>query len=334
MQKEINTKVNLLHNGKLVEPGYATEMNFVYNRKGQHLPPLSLKEWDFYQIVCGNTVVQLTIGHISYFSQVSAHIFDLQTGERASVSKLILGSRKIRKQLAANPEIPHKVQYFGGKLKMQFEVFDKRRRLTLSQADKFGTFAEIDITLTNMSAEKDKMVIATPFTKPKQWYLNYKENCFVANGYARIGGMEVEITDGNGVIDWGRGVWPRKHQWVWGNGSTVVNGKHFGFNVGWGFGNTSAATENMFFYDNKAYKLGTVTETKVGNNYHYEDDGKRFVFDVEFIYDNFTKTSMLWVNNKCHQVFGRWSGYVILDDGTKLEIPPFVAFCEHADNHW
>lgn len=334
MQNQIHAKINLLQNGKLTESGYATKMNFVYNKKGQSLPPLALKEWDFYQIVCGRKVVQLTIGHVSYASQLSANIIDLDTGKRASVAKLLLGNRKVAKQLEANPELPSQALYLSKNLKMQFEVTDKKRRLTLSQSDKFGVFAEIDVTLTNVGADKDKMVIATPFDKPKQWYLNYKENCFVANGYARIGDMEVDITDGNAVLDWGRGVWPRKHRWVWGNGSTVVDGKHFGFNIGWGFGNTQNATENMFFYDNKAYKLQDVKQVQNGDKLRYVDSDKKFVFDVEPIYDNFTQTKAVVVNNSCHQVWGLWHGHVVLPDGTKLKVPPFVAFCEEAENKW
>ena len=334
MQNQITSKVNLLQDGQLAERGFATEMNFVYNKKGQKLPALGLKEWDFYQVVCGRKVLQMTIGHISYFSQVSAYLLDLDTGKREGVSKILLGSGKIKKQLAADPEEPHLTQYFSSKLKMQYEVTDKKRRLTLSQMDKYGVRAEIDVTLTNLSAEKDKMVIATPFAKPKQWYLNYKENCFVANGYARIAGMEMEIVGGNGVIDWGRGVWPRKHQWVWGNGSTLVDGKHFGFNIGWGFGDTSNATENMYFFDNKAVKLNEVKEIRNGDNLRYVDDERKFVFDVQPLYDNYTRTKAVVVNNSCHQYWGLWRGHVILPDGSKLEVPPFVAFCEHADNNW
>ena len=188
--------------------------------------------------------------------------------------------------------------------------------------------------LTNVSKSKEKMVIATPFDKSKQWYLNYKENCFTVNGYVRIADVAYQIQNGFGLLDWGRGVWPFHHKWVWGNGGTTVNGKNFGFNIGWGFGNTSAATENAFFYDNKMYKLGEVQEIKLGDVYRYIDQDERFVFDVEPIYDNFTKTHIAWVNNRCHQIFGKWSGYVVLDDGTTMEIPPFVAFCEHADNRW
>lgn len=330
-QKQITEKTQLLADGNLLEAGYSTHMNFVYDRREARG---KFKEWDFYQILCGNVVLQLTVGHIDWCAQISANLIDLSTGKRQSVSQTRLNPRKVKRALGSNPETPNQVLYSHKGLKVHFETTPTSRRLTLSQLHKNRLRAEIDVILTNIFDEKDKMVIATPFDEPQQWYLNYKENCFVANGYARIDDFEVEIKDGNGVLDWGRGVWPRKHQWIWGNGSTVVDGKHFGFNIGWGFGNTSNATENMFFWDNKAYKLGTVQEFLIGDNYRYADEEKRFVFDVEPIFDNFTRTKAPRVDNTCHQVFGKWHGYVVLEDGTRVQVPPFVAFCEQADNNW
>lgn len=330
-QNKITKPTPLLKNGKLNVFGYSTGMNFIYDR---NLAKGSVKEWDFYQIICGNVVVQFTVGHITRFAQLSASIFDISTGKKRSVGKTLLFADPVIDQMETDPTKPSVFKFFGKKLKIQIEVSETERRLTLSEKGKFGVRSEIDVTLTNCSPKKDKMVIATPFSKPKQWYLNYKENCFVANGYCRIDDMEATIRNGNGVLDWGRGVWPKKHSWVWGNGSTVVGDKHFGFNIGWGFGDTSHATENMFFFDNKAYKLGEVTETQIGDNFRYTDKEKKFTFTVTPVFDNYTRTKAPTVNNSCHQVFGKWSGFVTLPDGKTVEIPPFIAFCEHAENNW
>ena len=43
---------------------------------------------------------------------------------------------------------------------------------------------------------------------------------------------------------------------VWGSASGELDGAPFGWNIGYGFGNTSAATENVLFYDGKIHKLG------------------------------------------------------------------------------
>ncbi len=308
-------------------------MNFDYDKK--LVKSRRLKEWDFYQIhFDGRYVLQLTLGHVSYATQACATIIDLATGDKHQICKIAPAKLSFKRNMPTNPETAHILQYFSRNLHVQFELTDKFRRLSFTCNDLVGVRAEINLMLTNVNKAKDKMVIATPFDKPKQWYLNYKENCFVVNGYARIEDVCYQINNGFGVLDWGRGVWPYKHSWVWGNGGTVVDGKRFGFNIGWGFGNTEYATENMFFVDNKAYKLGEVQEIVLGDNYRYVDENNRFDFTVEPIYDNYTKLNMLWVHNKCHQIFGKWTGHVVLDDGTKLAIPPFTAFCEHATNKW
>lgn len=332
---EITKKQQLLDKkGNLINPGYARHMLYDYNKKFAKRPPYSLKEWDFYQIHFGHCVLQMTIGHVSYCADASATIIDLDTGMRQSVSNTKMFPSRKRKKMPLNPEENNVVTVYKPKFHMRFETTDKERRLSLSVTDKFGVQTEINVILTNCSTDKEKMVIATPFAKPKRWYLNYKENCFVANGHCNINGMKYEISNGFGVLDWGRGVWPLRNVWTWGNGGTVVNGKHFGFNIGWGFGDLSNATENMFFYDNKAYKLDQVEEIKTGDNYRYQDNEGKFVFDVAPLYDNFTKRDVAFVHTQCHQVFGLWKGYVVLNNGKKLEIPEFVAFCEHADNKW
>ena len=336
MNKEIVSTQQLLDKrGNLLVAGYARHFNFVYDKKASSLPPLKLKEWDFYQVHFDDRyVLQLTVGHVSYASQISAALIDLSTGQKREVGQMKACTRAFRNGMPTNPELPNRIRYDNRNLHVLFETTEKYRQLCLTATDVRGVKAEITLTFTNVNKSKEKMVIATPFAEKRRWYLNYKENCFVVNGYARIEDVAYEIKNGFGLIDWGRGVWPFRHQWVWGNGGTKVNGKHFGFNVGWGFGNTEAATENMFFYDNKAYKLGQVSEIVDGNNYRYVDDEGRFEFDVETLFDNHTKTKMLWVNNECHQVFGVWRGRVKLDDGTVVEVPPFTAFCEHANNKW
>jgi hypothetical protein len=52
------------------------------------------------------------------------------------------------------------------------------------------------------------------------------------------------------------------------------------------------------------------------------------------IYDRYTETKLLFVNNHCHQIFGKFSGKAVLDDGTVIEVKDLVAFAEHAVNRW
>ena len=90
---------------------------------------------------------------------------------------------------------------------------------------------------------------------------NQKNIGMKAEGYADLDGKRYDFSkaDTYGLLDWGRGVWTYDNTWYWGSASGKVDGHEIGFNIGYGFGDTSAATENMFFYDGIAHKLDKVT---------------------------------------------------------------------------
>ncbi len=333
-QHEIKRATELLSaRGELAEPGYARHLYFQYDRSRIKAPPLSIKEWDFYQISDDEKVLQLTIGHTSYAASVSANLFFFDTGRKLSCSVTQLFKRL---PMELNGETAHTLKYEKRDFVMRFEVSQAKRLLTLKAQDKNYGAVDIAIELGNCDPGKEKLVIATPFEKKNQFYLNYKENCFTAQGEARFGNERFTFSgDACALLDWGRGVWPYSHEWYWGNGSTRVNGKFFGFNIGWGFGDTKSATENMFFYDNKAYKLGRVYSSALpGDAVRYRDEENLFDFTATPTYDNFTVTKLLVVNNSCHQVFGRWSGSAVLDSGEVIRIKNMPAFLEHSVNHW
>ena len=125
-----------------------------------------------------------------------------------------------------------------------------KRILALKGHSKEYDRIEVKLVVEN-DPSNEKMVIATPFDKPSQFYLNYKENYYKAKGYARFGDKYVVFKNATGLLDWGRGVWPYTHEWYWGNLTSHIDGIPFGFNIGWGFGDTSHATENMYFYNKK-----------------------------------------------------------------------------------
>ena len=77
-------------------------------------------------------------------------------------------------------------------------------------------------------------------------------------------------------------MWPHTNTWYWGNGSTYLDGKLFGFELTWGFGDESNATETAIFYDGKCHKIGAVhlekdPEDDAGwmNEWHFiSEDGR------------------------------------------------------------
>ena len=161
-----------------------------------------------------------------------------------------------------------------------------------------------------------------------------------ASGWVEYGGKRYEFDPATdfGTLDWGRGVWTYDNTWYWGSGNAVVNGKPFGFNIGYGFGNTSAATENILFYDGKGHKLDEVTFHIPPDDYlkpwTFSSSDGRFEMTFQPIIDRCALTDVKIIISDQHQVFGKLSGTAILDDGTKLELKDVVCFAEKVRNKY
>ena len=187
----------------------------------------------------------------------------------------------------------------------------------------------------------DSMNITIPWENSKKaFYYNHKCNCMSAEGYMEFNGRRYEFhpeTD-FATLDWGRGVWPYDNSWFWSNGNGIIDGKTFGFNLGYGFGDNSAATENILYYDGVGHKLDDVffeiPEDSFLDTWEFTSSDGRFEADFKPIMDRKAKLSAGIVSSDQHQVFGRMNGKAILDDGTVLELKDFLCFAEYVHNRY
>ena len=145
--------------------------------------------------------------------------------------------------------------YSDKRLKMSFTVEDGSRQIQCEFLDFYkGKPFTCDIRLEQ--PQMDTMVIATPWKEKKTaFYYNQKINCMKASGYMEYDGTRYTFSRDTdyGTLDWGRGVWTYDNRWYWGQ-QRHGRGSLSGFNIGYGFGDTSAASENMLFYDGVCHK--------------------------------------------------------------------------------
>ena len=220
-----------------------------------------------------------------------------------------------------------------------FRHVPQGRELTFHM-ENFLNGQTIDGSVILTEEPEESMVICTPFPKPGCFYYNQKINCMRASGRAVFDGKEYVFhpeTD-FGTLDWGRGVWTYDNRWYWGSGNGVVNGKPFGFNIGYGFGDTSAASENMLFYDGVCHKLDDITFHIDKRDYMkpwtFTSTDGRFEMDFVPVLDRAAKIDVKLIVTDQHQVFGRMSGKAVLDDGTVLEIKDLMCFAEDVHNKY
>ena len=97
------------------------------------------------------------------------------------------------------------------------------------------------------------------------------------------------------------------------------------------------ASENMVFYNKKAYKLGHLTVDRDESDYmkpwRLTDEENGFLLEFTPFWDNYTENKFVVVDTHCNQVFGKCSGHFRTETGT-VEFKDITAFIEHAVNRW
>lgn len=364
MQHEITHAAPLLDEyGHLREAGYAKTMLPIYDRSAIKAPGWRIKEWDYYYIGSDRYGIALTIADNSYMGLDSISFLDFQTPwqHTASPMSFFTGGKVGFPSTSSKGDVFHS----GKNHALYFRNDGKSRTLEFSMKNFYkGKGIEGSIELTDPHGES--MVIATPFSeKPDHFYFNQKINCMPAKGSVFFDGTEYQFEpeDSFGVLDWGRGVWTYKNTWYWGSASGLADNIPFGFNIGYGFGDTSAASENMLFYNHKAYKLADVTFHIPMKPKKYKTKGSccsqsgitidtadmiedylapwkftssdgRFEMDFEPIIDRHADSNVGLIRSNQHQVFGKFSGIAILDDGTEIRIKDLMGFAEKVYNKW
>lgn len=324
----------LLHaNGEMRAAGYALSGNTISYERKKVKTKLRLKEWDYYHIQNDKYCLQMTIGHVSYVGAVTVYFFSFDGAEKYIAETLLLMPLGNLKMPASAEE--GVTAYRNKHMEVTFSVKDGYRKLTARSLSSKYDFSA-DITL---SGGGDAMVIATPFYEKNEFYYNHKIGCLKSDGNIVIDGKTHSFSSpaSYGLLDWGRGVWPFKNEWYWGSASKTDPDVPYGINIGWGFGDTSLATENMIFYGNKAHKINNVQIDKFDVNakeWHFTSDDGRLDLTFELMYNRITQKKALWINNRCDQVFGKFSGTLTLDDGKKIVVEDMYGFFEHARNKW
>ncbi len=328
--------------GDLAEPGYATALLKTYDRRAIKASRLRIKEWDYYLITNDRWGVALTIDDNGYMGLLSASVLDFESRTETTVSPMFwlpLGKTGFPGSSAAG-DVCKTLKNASG----AFVHTEEGRRLTFS-IDSFrdGKPFSCDILLTD--EPRDSMVIATPFEKKGHFYYNQKIVGMRAKGFFATGDERIDLDPKEtfGLLDWGRGVWTYRNTWYWSAAQGEIDGHVFGFNLGYGFGDTSAASENMLFYDAQAHKLGRVDfgipkcadgTDDLLSQWHFTDDASRVDLIFTPILDRASKTDVKIICSDQHQVFGRFSGTVRLDDGTTVTVSEFLGFAEKVFNKW
>lgn len=341
MQYEITTAIPLLdQRGNLTRAGWARKLLPIYDRsrvRGW------LKEWDYYYVGNDQFGLALTIADNRYMGMASVSFLSFGKEPwhvtRSHIKLFPMGRTGLPTTSAEG------VSSLSGKgYALTFMVEGCHREL-YAHMENFHNGQPLDAELTLSNEPEESMVICIPFEKKRHFYFNQKINCLRATGRVRIGDTTYTFrpSDSFGVLDWGRGVWTCHNTRYWASASGAIHGEDFGFNLGCGFGDTSAATENLLFYKGKVHKLGNVLfRISRGNNgredylkpWSFVSDDGRFKMEFDPIVDRAARTDLKPLKSDQHQVFGRFTGTAVLDDGSAVAVRDLMGFAEKVETRW
>lgn len=353
---EVTREQRLLdEKGNIGEPGWARRPLWAYDRADIRAPKWRIKEWDYYLVVhdgrpdgTESFAAAFTISDDGYVGLQSVSFLLLEENSAWEHTETVLNVLPLGRLHLPNSSAAGDVRYKDKRLQMRFEKNAGERRLRCRFTDFFKEeplFADIRLA----QPEMDSMTIATPFAREGRFYYNQKINCLRASGAVRVGAKVYRFNPklDFGTLDWGRGVWTYDNTWYWGNGNAVIDGHVVGWNIGYGFGDTSAASENLLIVDGVAHKLddldfgipGDVDPKKMDGPAYMEpwqmrsSDGR---FEMRFvpILDRAAKMNFKAIVSDQHQVFGRMSGKAVLDDGKVLEFKDVLCFAEKVHNRY
>ncbi|MCS6843525.1 MAG: DUF2804 domain-containing protein [Caldilineales bacterium] len=344
-QHELTTPSPLLDpTGRLVQVGWARaplldcnlEQVRFYPRLFRFLQRFRIKRWDYYGVTTPERFFSATLADLGYAGQAFVYTVDFTTGayhEETITLPLGRGIVLPRNSTAGD-------SYFSdGKTALRFEVREDERRLSVTWPRFGGQPLSAEIVLATPPAHQSTVVVI-PIGR-RRFYYNRKMNCLPARGWLQIGSERSELSPDTclGNLDWGRGVWEYRSFWVWASASGFLpDGRTVGLNLGFGFGDTSAATENTLILNGRIHKLGQVDFSYDPADFRRAwrmtaPDGR---LDVEFVpfVERVARTNLLVITSEVHQLFGRYRGRVVADDGEVIPLMGLIGFAEEHRARW
>lgn len=346
MQKEITQTGPLLDaNGKLAQIGWSRlpllDCNLERTTFFPHfLHPvqfLRIKRWDYYAVFTPQRFFSATIADLGYAGNIFIYTLDFDTHALHEEGLVIPLSKGI---LLPRNSTEGRSNFEGKHVHLEFKVTADARKLIVSWP-KFdhGKGIQADLTL-HVPRNHESMNIVIPI-KGNRFYYNCKTNCLPAEGTLQYGDVREDLLPDESIasLDWGRGVWEYSSFWKWASASGfLADGRTVGLNLGCGFGDISAATENCLILAGRVHKLDQVKFDYDPQNYSkpwkFSDNEGRLSLDFIPFKERVARTNLGIINSEVHQMFGRYSGQVTADFGEVVQIDGLVGFAEEHQARW
>ena len=292
------------------------------------------KRWDYYGVTSPGGFFSITLADLGYAATAFVYTVDFERKTHHEETITIPLARGVT--LARNSDRGD-CRYTGRRAQVEFRVEGRDRIVAVHWDDFGGVPLDADLRFTLPDGHESTVVVIP--IEGRRFYYNRKINAMPVEGTIRIGDAVTDVDPATslGNLDWGRGVWEYESFWVWASASGFLpDGGAVGLNMGYGFVDASAATENTLLVDGRIHKLGTIdfdyTDTDFMRPWTMRSDRVDLVF-TPFL-ERVASTNLLAVQSEVHQMFGRYNGTVVDDAGSAVQIVDLVGWAEEHHARW
>lgn len=228
------------------------------------------------------------------------------------------------------------------KLALDFAVNEGASRIVKIDAPTFGRGLGLRgaVVLTLPSRPESLVNVASWRKEPSAFRYSRSSPWYTAEGMLQLGNEELIFSRNNawGILDWSRGVRPRRDFRYWAGACGLAAGRPFAFSLGYGASDASLGTENAVFMDGGLHKLNQVTFHITPRDWlrpwRFAADDKRLEMIFEPALERSERTGVLFNVRKRRQVFGRFSGKAVLDDGETIAFSGLPGFAERCKTYF
>ncbi|MFF4342678.1 DUF2804 domain-containing protein [Kitasatospora sp. NPDC001540] len=236
--------------------------------------------------------------------------------------------------LAVGPERPHRGQV---RISIGREPGGTRLRARALTVDLRPL--EVDL-LVALPTGHETLSVVVPWDVRRFQYTS-KHTARPATGTVRLGDRTYDFGDDAwGVLDHGRGRWPRSLGWNWGAASGRTDGHTVGLQFGGQWTVGTGSTENALCVDGRLTKIGSELD------WHYDPatplapwritTPDSDLVDLTFLpfHDRRTRTEAGLVANRTDQCFGHYRGTIRTDDGLRVAVDGLLGWAEDVRMRW
>lgn len=333
-QLEIKKPIPLLDSaGHPINCGWARLPLFQYDPGGIRVSRRRVAESDRYILLSPTHIAVLEIFDSGYLGALDFSVVSLKDKQRFTQAVIVPFPLGVF-EMPANSET--------GSLKTQhkraildFVTLGKGVRLIKADAPQLGHRRRLRGKVVLFESPGTQSLLTHMlWREEKNAFRCSRRSWYRAEGVIQCGITEIVFTQGNawGIFDWNRGVRPSSDMRYWAAGCGLYKGKQIGLTVGYDSADSSTGTENGFFLEGKLHKLDQVTfhisPTNWLHPWHFTSNDSRLDMVFTPFQERVEHNRLFFHTLKYRQVYGFFSGRVILDNGSELQFQNLTGFAE------